>query len=185
MADRYSEEWKAGLLDPERKLHGLGVAEFLEEAGLGPGMTMVDYGCGPGFVTLHAAEMVGPAGRVYGLDIHEGMVALTRSRAADAGLANVTTLLNDGLRAPLPDGVADVVTCILMLHYKESRQERQAIAADLARLLKPGGSVVVIEWDDRVPYDETVGLLTAAGLECAGEYSVVDNKYRVSGIKPR
>ena len=63
MADRYSEEWKAGLLDPERKLLGLGVAEFLEEAGLGPGMTMVDYGCGPGFVTLQAAKMVGPAGR--------------------------------------------------------------------------------------------------------------------------
>ena len=86
MADRYSEEWKAGLLDPERKLHGLGVAEFLEDAGLGPGMTMVDYGCGPGFVTLQAAKMLGPAGKVYGLDIHEGMVALARSRAADAGL---------------------------------------------------------------------------------------------------
>ena len=100
MADRYSEEWKAGLLDPERKLLGLGVAEFLEEAGLGPGMTMVDYGCGPGFVTLQAAKMVGPAGKVYGLDIHEGMVALARSRAAEAGLANVTTLLNDGRRRP-------------------------------------------------------------------------------------
>ena len=139
MADRYSEEWKAGLLDPERKLHGLGVAEFLEEAGLGPGMTMVDYGCGPGFVTLQAAKMLGPAGKVYGLDIHEGMVALARSGAADAGLANVTTLLNDGPQAPLPDGVADLVTCILVFHYKESLRERQAVAADLARLLKPGG----------------------------------------------
>ena len=140
MADRYSEEWKAGLLDPERKLHGLGVAEFLEDVGLGPGMTMVDYGCGPGFVTLQAAKMVGPAGKVYGLDIHAGMVALARSRAAEAGLANVTTLLNDGPQAPLPDSVADLVTCILVFHYKESLRERQAIAADLARLLKPGGT---------------------------------------------
>ena len=146
MADRYSEEWKAGLLDPERKLHGLGVAEFLEEAGLGPGMTMVDYGCGPGFVTLQAAKMVGPAGKVYGLDIHEGMVALARSRAADAGLSNVTTLLNDGPQAPLPDGVADLVTCILVFHYKESLRERQAVASDIARLLKPGGRAVVIQW---------------------------------------
>lgn len=185
MAERYGEEWKAGLLDPGRKLHGLGVAEFLEDAGLRLGMTMVDYGCGPGFVTLHAAEMVGPEGRVYGLDIHEGMVELTRSRAADVGLSNVTTLLNDGPRAPLPDGVADLVTCILALHYNESRRERQAVVADVTRLLKPGGRVVVIQWDDRVPYEETVGLLTAAGLVCEGPYSVVDNRYRVSGVKPR
>ena len=185
MADRYSEEWKAGLLDPERRLYGLGVAEFLAEAGLRPGMTMVDYGCGPGFVTLQAAEMVGPAGKVYGLDIHEGMVALARSRAADAGLANVTTLLNDGPQAPLPDAVADLVMCILVLHYRESRRERQAIASDIARLLKPGGRVVVIQWADRVPYEETVGLLTEAGLKCVGQYSVLDNRYRVSGVKPR
>ena len=184
MAERYSDEWKAGLLDPERKLHGLGVAEFLEDAGLRPGMTMVDYGCGPGFVTLHAAEMVGPAGRVYGLDIHEEMVELTRSRAAEAGLGNVTTLLNDGPRAPLPDGVADLVTCILVLHYKGSLRERQDVVYDIARLLKPGGRVVVIQWADRVPYDETVSLLEAAGLERSGQYSVVDNRYRVSGVKP-
>ena len=50
--------------------------------------------CGPGFVTLQAAEMVGPAGRVYALDIHEGMVSLAGSRA-EAGLTNVTALLND------------------------------------------------------------------------------------------
>ena len=185
MADRYSEEWKAGLLDPERKLHGFGVAEFLEEAGLGPGMTMVDYGCGPGFVTLQAAKMLGPAGKVYGLDIHEGMVALARSRAAGAGLANVTTLLNDGPQAPLPDSVADLVTCILVLHYKESPPERQAVVSDIARLLKPGGRVVVIQWADRVTYEETLEMLTAAGLECEGPYSVVDNRYRVSGVKRR
>ena len=183
MADRYSEEWKAGLLDPERKLHGLGVAEFLEDVGLGPGMTMVDYGCGPGFVTLQAAKMVGPAGKVYGLDIHAGMVALARSRAAEAGLANVTTLLNDGPQAPLPDSVADLVTCILVFHYKESLRETQAIAADLARLLKPGGRVVVIQWADRVPYEETLEMLTAAGLECEGPYSVVDNRYKLSGVR--
>ena len=122
MAERYSEEWKASLLDPERKLHGLGVAEFLEDAGLRPGMTMVDYGCGPGFVTLPAAEIVGLSGRVYGLDVHEGMVEVARSRAAEAGLGNVITLLNDGPRAPLPDCIADMVTCILVLHYNESRR---------------------------------------------------------------
>ena len=183
MTERYSEEWKTELLDPERKLHGLGVVEFLEAAGLRPGMTMVDYGCGPGFVTLPAAEIVGHSGKVYGLDVHEGMVEVARARAADAGLANVTTLLNDGPQAPLPDCIADLVTCILVLHYNESRRERQAVVSDIARMLKPGGCVAVIQWADRVPYEETVSLLTEAGLECSGQNSVVDKRYRVSGVK--
>ena len=184
MSDRYSDEWKAGLLDPERRFGGFGVAEFLEEAGLGPGMTMVDYGCGPGFVTLPAAEMVGPAGRVYALDIHEGMVSLVGSRAAEAGLANVTALLNDGPEAPLPDGAADLVTCIFVFHYRESRDGRQALAADLARLLKPGGRLAVLQWADRTSSEETVDLLAKAGLECSGPYPVTENQCRVTAVKP-
>ena len=184
MADRYGDEWRAGLLAPERKFTGLGVADFLEEAGLGPGMTMVDYGCGPGFVTLRAAEMVGPGGRVYALDIHEGMVSLAGSRAVEAGLTNVTALLNAGPEAPLPDGVADFVTCIFVLHYRESRPERRALAADLARLLKPGGRLVVLQWADRTSGEETVDLLTAAGLECSGPYPAIDNQCRVTAVRP-
>ena len=184
MAERYSEEWKAGLLDPERKLHGLGVVEFLEAAGLRPGMTMVDYGCGPGFVTLPAAEIVGPAGRVYGLDVHEGMVELARSRAAEAGLANVTTLLNDGPRAPLQDCIADLVTCILgaplqrVAAREAGRRVRHRADAQAGRLRcgHPVGRPGAIRGDGRPAYAE-------AGLECSGQHSVVDKRYRVSGVK--
>ena len=59
-------------------------------------MTVVEYGCGPGLVALQAAAMVGPSGKVYGIDIHQGMVSLVNSRAAEAGLTNVTALLKDG-----------------------------------------------------------------------------------------
>ena len=184
MSDRYGDEWTAGLLDPGRRLGGLTAVELLEDAGLRPGMTVVDYGCGPGLVTLQAAEAVGTAGKVYALDIHEGMVSLVGSRAAEAGLANLTVLLNDGPEAPLPDGVADVVTCTLVFHYKESRRERQALAADLARLLKPGGCAMIVQWTDRVPGEETYDHLTAAGLECAWPFPAANGQYRVRAAKP-
>ena len=61
-------------LDPERRFNGLGIDELLENLGLEAGMTVVEYGCGPGLVALQAAVMVGPSGKVYGIDIHEGMV---------------------------------------------------------------------------------------------------------------
>ena len=184
MCARYSDEWTAELLDPERRFHGLGIAELLEELGVRPGMTVVEYGCGPGFVALQAAVMVGPSGKVYGIDIHAGMVSLVNSRADEAGLSNVSALLKDGARAPLPDVVADLVTCFLVFHYMESRADRQELADDLARLVKPGGRVAVIQWDHHVPYEETVDLLTAAGLECAGPYSIFDSQYRVVGTRP-
>ena len=44
--------------------------------------------------------------------------------------------------------------------------------------------MVVIQWADRVPYEETLEMLTAAGLECEGPYSVVDNRYKLSGVRP-
>ena len=184
MCARYSDEWKAGLLDPERRFHGLGIAELLEDLGLEAGMTVVEYGCGPGLVALQAAVMVGPSGKVYGIDIHEGMVSLVNSRADEAGLSNVTALLKDGSNAPLPGGAADLVTCFLVFHYMESRADRQELADDLARLVKPGGRVAVIQWDHYVPYGETVDLLTAAGLQCVGPYSISDSQYRVVGVKP-
>ena len=185
MSDRYSEEWIANLLSTERRIGGLTVQKLLEEeAGLQPGMTLVDYGCGPGLVTLQAAEVVGAAGKVYALDIHAGMVSLVRSRAAEAGLANVTALMNDGPEAPLPAGVADVITCTLVFHYRESRHERQALAADLARLLKPGGCAMVVQWADRAPSEEVYDHLKAAGLECAWPFPEANGQYRARAVKP-
>ena len=184
MSGRYSDEWIASLLDPDRGRGGLTAGEILEEAGLRPGMTVVDYGCGPGLVTLQAAAMVGDAGIVYALDIHEGMVSLVRSRAAEAGLVNVKALLNDGAEAPVPDGVADLITCTLVFHYKESPSERQALAVDFARMLKPGGCAMIVQWTDRVPAQETYDHLTAAGLECDWPFPEASGQYRVRAAKP-
>ena len=184
MTNRYTDEWTASLLNAERKLSGLTPEELMEGAGLSPGMTVVDYGCGPGLLTLLAAELVGSNGGVYALDIHEGMVSLVESRAAEAGLANVEALLNDGPEAPLPGGVADLIICTLVFHYKESRFERQALADDLARLLKPGGCAMLVQWDDRAPYEEMRELLTTAGLKCGVQSSVVERQYRLKATKP-
>ena len=63
MTNRYGDEWTASLLNPDRMLSGLTPQELLEEAGLRPGMAVVDYGCGPGLLTLLAAKIVGSAGR--------------------------------------------------------------------------------------------------------------------------
>ncbi|MCY4529666.1 MAG: class I SAM-dependent methyltransferase [Chloroflexi bacterium] len=184
MTSRYSDEWTASLLNPERLLCGLTPEDLMQEAGLLPEMTVVDYGCGPGLLTLLTAKTVGPTGKVYALDIHQGMVSLVESRAAEAGLTNVTALLNDGPKAPLPDCEADLILCTLVFHYRESTNERQALATDLARLLKPCGRAMLVQWYDRAPFEETHDLLTSAGLRCGPPSPVVERQYRVMATKP-
>ena len=182
---RYDPEWIAKLLDPERKLGSLTAREFLFEAGLGPEMTLVDYGSGPGYFTLAAAEIVGKQGTVYALDIEPRMVRLARDRASEAGLQNVEALLIDGAEAPLPGAVADLAVCSLVFHYREDREARLALAQDIGRLLKPGGRTVVVQWEDRFTYEETAELLASGGLECQGPYATAENQYKVLATKPR
>ena len=184
MSARYDGEWIARLLDPARSFGGVDAAGFLEDTGLGFGMTVVDYGCGPGLLTLLAAHMVGASGKVYGLDIHEDMVLLVNSRANDAGFNNVTTFLNDGPESPLPDGVADLIICILVFHYQKAWSERQDLADDMGRLLKPGGCGVVVQWTEQVPSEDTVGLFAAAGLECDRPELLSPDQYKIKFVKP-
>lgn len=79
-----------------------GSATLLERASIGPGMRVLDAGCGPGRVTIPAAEMVGPTGEVLALDVQEAMLKSVRRRAAEKRLTNVRTL-----NAPLERGAVD------------------------------------------------------------------------------
>ncbi|MFN0092543.1 MAG: methyltransferase domain-containing protein [Acidimicrobiales bacterium] len=62
---------------------------FFVGAGIAAGMTVLDLGCGAGDVSLLVAELVGPRGRVVGVDADEAILATARQRAASAGWEQV------------------------------------------------------------------------------------------------
>ena len=180
MSERYTEEWVASLLDVETRFGSDGAGELL--AGAAAGGTVVDYGCGPGYFTLAAARRVGPGGTVYAVDLEPRMVALVRRRAAAAGLSNVTAVASDGARADLPDGIADYIICVQIMHYADGRDGQVAIARDLHRLLKPDGRVLVAQWKPKrrasgLPYDDLCAIMAAAGLTASGAHSMTDELY--------
>ena len=72
------------------------------------------------------------------MDIEPRMTALIADRAAELGSGNITALLNEGV-APLPPDTADFLVLAQVLHYPDERDDRVAMARDVARLLKPGG----------------------------------------------
>ena len=180
MSERYTEEWVASLLDVDSRFGSAGPGELL--AGAAPGGTVVDYGCGPGYFALAAARRVGPAGMVYAVDVEPRMVELVRRRADDAGLSNVTAVASDGARAKLPDGIADYIICVQIMHYADGRDGQVAIARDLHRLLKPDGSVLVAQWKPKrrasgLSYDDLRAIMATAGLAASGAHSMTDELY--------
>lgn len=81
-------DMQAELLDPTTR-------RLFEEAGVQPGMHVLDVGCGPGAVSTLVADMVGPSGRVTGLDANPAVLDVARDRAAAAGLGNVSFVQGD------------------------------------------------------------------------------------------
>jgi arsenite methyltransferase len=127
----------------------LGVASPLRHAGVEPGETVLDLGCGYGIDTLLAARRTGPAGRVIALDFLPAMLDRTAEAAAQAGLQNVDTLHADIEDIPLPDRSIDLIISngVLNLCPRKARA-----FAECRRVLRPGGKLCVadmsVEEDD-------------------------------------
>ena len=184
MSERYTEEWVAGLLDGDKRFGEAHPGQMLGSLGVTAGSTVVDYGCGPGLFTLAAARLVGPSGTVYAIDLEPRMVELVGTRAAEAGLANVRAVSGDGLRAALPDGVADFILCVQIMHYQPKRADRVAVARELNRLLKADGRVMIMQWNRKhgeatgISYGTLAAIMRDAGLVTDGAHAISDELYR-------
>src|SRR5687767_7021510 len=107
---------------------------------LHPGEVVLDLGSGGGIDVLLSARRVGPTGKAYGLDMTDDMLALARSNAAEAGVANVEFLKGQIEAIPLPDASVDVIisNCVINLSGDKRR-----VLAEAFRVLKPGGRFAV------------------------------------------
>lgn len=141
---RTADEYVLGSADPElRRLRTISVLyrditrRWLERAGIGAGMTVVDVGCGPGDVALLAAGLVGPEGAVIGVDSAPQALAMARSRAETEGLGMVRFEEAD-VASWVPDRPVDaVVGRLILMHLPDPA----ATLARLAGAVRPGGVV--------------------------------------------
>jgi ubiquinone/menaquinone biosynthesis C-methylase UbiE len=108
--------------------------------GIREGMTVVDYGCGPGRYTTRFARLVGPEGLVYAVDIHEMAIEAAMRRILKQRIENVLPVLASGYHSGLPDHIADMVCAIDMFF---SVREPTAFLAELKRIAKEDGVLVI------------------------------------------
>ncbi|QIQ00978.1 methyltransferase domain-containing protein [Streptomyces liangshanensis] len=118
-------------------------AHALRLAGLRPGMRVLDVGCGAGDVSFVAADIVGPAGAVIGLDAAPDAVRVARARAAGAGVGHVTFQEGTVLGVTLDEPVDAVVGRLILIHLPDP----VAALKHLAGLVRPGGFVSFQDFD--------------------------------------
>jgi SAM-dependent methyltransferase len=140
-------------------------ARLLEALDPQPGERLLEVGPGTGYYSLTVAERLGPGGRLELLDLQQEMLDHTLARAARAGVDNVSGVRADARRIPLADASLDGAFLVLVLGEVP---DQPAALAELARVVRPGGRVVVGEMaldPHYVRYGTLLERAAAAGLE--------------------
>lgn len=119
-----------------------GSSMLIERAGIGPGMHVLDAGCGSGRVTVPISQAVGPTGHVTALDLQRGMLDKLRRRVSDKGITNVDVVQAGLGQGRLPEGVFDVA---LMVAVLGEVPDKSAAMAEIHNALKPGGLLSITE----------------------------------------
>jgi arsenite methyltransferase len=158
----YPEEWLDRV--PASAVESFAGVGFPFRAGvIQPGDRVLDVGSGSGTDTLIAAGLVGPAGKVFALDMTEAMLEKLRRNIALANASNVEPVEGNAEAVPLSDASVDVVTSNGVLNLVP---EKPKAFAEICRVLRPGGYVQIADIVVAQPVGETARSNPKLWAEC-------------------
>ncbi|OGF63394.1 hypothetical protein A2926_03875 [Candidatus Giovannonibacteria bacterium RIFCSPLOWO2_01_FULL_44_40] len=154
-----------------------------------PGDKVADFGCGAGFFSVPLGSRVGSNGKIYALDIRPEALEATRAKVKLFHIFNIEPSRAD-LELPRGSGLRDgSVDKVLISNILFQAENKKAVADEAYRILKAGGSVMVVEWEEggptaggpsleyRVGKDEAKKILESAGFSFFKEFSAGSNHY--------
>ncbi len=171
----YGEE-ELRSLPPGTTASSFGCGNPVAFSGIERGDTVLDLGSGAGLDLLIAAGKTGPSGRVIGVDMTEEMLVRARQAVAEAGLENVEVRRGIIEDLPVESSSVDWVisNCVINLSPEKSR-----VFTEIARVLKPGGRMVV---SDIVVQDLPDWVRSSGGLYCGCIGGAVSEQEYVEGL---
>jgi arsenite methyltransferase len=128
-----------------------GVANPFSLGILEPGELVLDVGSGAGTDSLVAAQMVGPAGRVTGIDMTSEMLAKARAAAAEMGAPNVQFMEGEVERLPFEAASFDIVISNGVIDLVP---DKDAVFSEIQRVLRPGGRIQIADVTIQNPVSE-------------------------------
>ena len=128
----YSEEFLKLLGRRSMETHAKHLLPHLKS-----GLRVLDFGCGPGTISIGLAKAVEP-GEVHGIDMDDSQIGLAQSAAVAGGHGNATFRVGDVTDLPFEDGSFDVANChAVLMHVPDTK----AVMGEVKRVLKPGGII--------------------------------------------
>jgi len=148
---------------------------ILKDTGLSSGMVFADIGCGDGFFSILAAEIVGELGRVYALDIDASAIDKLKVRAAERGLTSIHASVGAAEETVICKDCVDIAFLSMVLHDFDDPEK---VLLNAKQMLKPNGLLVNLDWKKkqmdfgppvniRFSEEKATELLKQAGLTVA------------------
>ena len=171
-------------------------SKVIEILDIRPQMTVADFGCGSGHYVIEAARRVGKSGKVYAIDIQQEMLSFVRSQAKLENLSNIETIWAD-LEMPnatrLKENSVDIIIISNILFQAENKEQ---IAKEAFRILKPEGKAAAIEWivengpvnfgpamNNRISPSDAKNLFEKAGFSLEREFNPGEHHYGLIFVK--
>jgi arsenite methyltransferase len=186
LGSRPTEEWLK-TLESANRVARLKVAEVIAALQLKPGSVVVDIGAGSGIFTLPLAKAVSTSGKVYAVDIEEGLVEHIAKKAAEQKATNVHAVLGKFTDPNLPARDVDLAFIFDVLHHIENRAE---YLKNLAPYLKTTGRVAVVDFQPelgphkndpalQITKEQTNAWMAAIGFKPSAEHRLYEDKWFV------
>ena len=129
------------------------------------GMTVIDFGCGPGFFTVESAKLVGRSGKVIAVDLQKGMLDLVYKKIRNTPLEKRITLHQCSAHSIGLHEQADFILAFYVIHEVP---DKERVLRELASLLKPDGQLLIAEQKGHVirkDFEEITETALRAGLK--------------------
>ena len=132
-----------GAASAQRSGSSIATTRILDAIGVKEGVTVCELGAGDGDLSLAAARIVGPNGRVYTSELGESRVKSLQERMAESGLTQITVVAGDPVRTNFPEAACDALFMRNVYHHFGDPAEMNA---SIVAALKPGGRVAVVDF---------------------------------------
>ena len=160
-AQQKDPEAYAKTLEGAERVARMQVPRVIESLTIAPGSKVADIGAGSGLFSRPIAEHIRPGGIVYAIDIDPGLLKIIDRRSTEAGLKNIQTVLGAADDPKIPEAVDRAFICDALHHIGN----QAAYFKTLAKYIKPGGRIAVIDFSEKWPTGHESMRYTAADLD--------------------